>query len=150
MEASRVVDLLLVVVANVASLLLTGLFLARAAGAGGVEHALGLGTVALVLPVAVAALLNLVRERGWWYVILPAVLLGFLLVELLLDYILRLDFRHSRLLWFYLLLFYLALNAMIGYAFLVGRTFGFVTLVTYFLCLLAPWYSYTHVGHGVA
>ncbi|HUY99109.1 MAG TPA: hypothetical protein VMU89_02070 [Thermomicrobiaceae bacterium] len=148
MEPSRVVDLLLVVVANGVNLLLAGMFLARAARAAGLERVLGLSTVALSLPLTVATLLNLAGGRPWWSVLLPLLLVAYLSVELVLDYILRLDFRHTRLLWPYLLLFYLAVNAMTGYAFLVGRTFGFVTLGSYFLCLAATWYSYAHVGHG--
>ncbi len=38
--------------------------------------------------------------------------------------------------------------AMIGYSFLIGKTYGFVTLGTYFLGLFATWYSYSKVGHG--
>ena len=150
MRLPQAVDLAMVIVANAVNLLLIGLFLARAAGARGAERAFGLGTVVLVVPVVVAVILNAAGGRGWWYVVLPMVLVVFLCVEVVLDYILGLDFRHTRLLWPYLLLFYLAVNAMIGYAFLVGRAYGFVTLATYFLCLLATWYSYTQVGHGVA
>jgi hypothetical protein len=75
---------------------------------------------------------------------------GFLILELILDYVLRLDFRHTRLLWPYLLVYYVALNAMIGYTFLVSEAFGFVTLATYLLGLLATWYSYSRVRHGRA
>jgi hypothetical protein len=70
-------------------------------------------------------------------------------VEFVLDYWLELDFRHSRLLGPYLLLYYLALMGMIGYSFQVGRVFGFVTLATYFLQLAATGYSYRKVGHGL-
>jgi hypothetical protein len=37
---------------------------------------------------------------------------------------------------------------MIGYSFLIGNAYGFVTLGTYFLGLFATWYSYAKVGHG--
>jgi hypothetical protein len=30
---------------------------------------------------------------------------------------------------------------------LVGKPYGFITLVTYFLGLAATWHSYTHVGY---
>ena len=38
--------------------------------------------------------------------------------------------------------------AMVGYSFLIKKSFGYVTLCTYFLGLLATWYSYAKVGHG--
>jgi hypothetical protein len=49
----------------------------------------------------------------------------------------------------YLLLFYLALMAMIGYSFLLGKTYGYITLATYFLHMAATAYSYGRVKHGV-
>jgi len=61
---------------------------------------------------------------------------------------LSLPFRSSRLLGPYLLLYYLSPMGMIGYAFLVSEAYGFITLATYFLNLLATWYSYCEVGHG--
>jgi len=69
-------------------------------------------------------------------------------VELLLDYVLKLPFRKTWLLGPYLGIYYLAQFGMIGYAFLVGKAHGFVTLVTYFCSLFATWYSYSRVKHG--
>jgi hypothetical protein len=54
-------------------------------------------------------------------------------VELVLDYMLKIDFRQGKLLGPYLLLYYLASMVMVGYAFLVSVPAGAVTLVTYFL-----------------
>ena len=81
-------------------------------------------------------------------VVLPGWMVIFLLLEALLDYVFKVPFRQSRWLWAYLLSFYLAQWAMIGYAFLAQPVFGFVTLVTYFLSLGATAYSYAKVGHG--
>jgi hypothetical protein len=111
---------------------------------------LGLGAVACAVPTSLAVLLNAAAGREWWTIVLPALFVGFLILELILDYVLRLDFRHTRLLWPYLLVYYVALNAMIGYTFLVSEAFGFVTLATYLLGLLATWYSYSRVRHGRA
>ena len=81
-------------------------------------------------------------------IVLPLLLILFFVVELMFDYILKLSFRKTKLLWPYLFLYYLALMAMIGYSFSIGKPFGFVTLGTYFLNLLATWRSYSKVGHG--
>ena len=104
--------------------------------------------IALAVPVVLCAVANAMAGRGMWYVLLPSLLVLFLLVELVFDYILQANFRQTRWLGPYLLLYYVALMGMIGYAFLVSTTFGFVTLATYFLNLLATWYSYSKVGHG--
>jgi hypothetical protein len=145
---TMVVDLSVFVIANLVNVLLVGIFLCRPWGLRRAERVLGLATVALALPLSLAMLLNLAGGREWWTVVLPGIMVVHLLLELLLDYVLRVDFRDTALLWPYLLIFYLAQMGLIGYSFLVGKVFGAVTLATYFLCLLATWYSYARVGHG--
>jgi hypothetical protein len=144
----RIIDIAIFVIANLINLLLIGIFLSRPKGLKKVEHVLGLFLVAMILPVGVVVILNILGKREWWTIVLPMILILFLKIELLFDYILKLNFRKTRLLWPYLLLYYLAMMAMIGYSFLIGKTYGFVTLGTYFLGLFATWYSYSKVGHG--
>ena len=144
----RVTDIGIFVIANLINLLLVGIFLSRPLGKRKVEHLLGFFVVAMIPLVGAAVILNSLGKREWWAIILPSILILFLAVELLLDYILKSNFRKTRWLWPYLLLYYMAMMAMIGYSFLVGKTYGFVTLGTYFLGLFATWYSYSKVGHG--
>jgi hypothetical protein len=144
----RMVDTALFLIANLVNILLIGIFLSRPWGLKRLERTLGLMSIALALPVGFAVVVNALGGREWWTIALPSLLVAFLIVELILDYILRLPFRSSRLLGPYLLLYYLSLMGMIGYAFLVSEAYGFITLATYFLNLLATWYSYSRVGHG--
>jgi len=143
-----VIDIGLFVIANLINLLLIGIFLSRPKGLQKIEHVLGIIVVAMILPVSIAIILNILGKREWWTIVLPLILILFLKIELLFDYILKLNFRKTRMLWPYLFLYYLAMMAMIGYSFLIGKTYGFVTLGTYFLSLFATWYSYAKVGHG--
>lgn len=143
-----VADRALVIAANAWNLLLVGLFLARAARAARLERRLGLAAVALILPIGAVGFANALARRPWWATLLPALIAAYLFLELLLDYLLGLNFRQTRALGPYLLLFYAAQWAAIGYAFAVGRAAGFVTLATYFLCLGATAYSYARAGHG--
>jgi hypothetical protein len=145
----RAIDITIFIIANLVNLLLTGIFLSRSLGLKKAERVLGLISVSMILPIGAAVILNIQGRREWWTVSLPSILMLFLAIELLLDYILKLNFRKTRLLWPYLLLYYLALMAMIGYSFSIGKSFGFITLGTYFLNLFATWYSYSKVGHGL-
>jgi hypothetical protein len=144
----RIIDTAIFIIANLVNLLLVGIFLSRPKGLKRVEYALGLIVVAMILPVGITVILNFQGKREWWTIVLPLILLSFLLIELLFDYILKLDFRKTKLLGPYLLVYYLALMSMIGYSFLIGKPYGFITLSTYFLNLFATWYSYSKVGHG--
>jgi hypothetical protein len=145
----HIIDITIFIIANLLNFLLIGIFISRTKGLKKLERVLGLIIVSLILPIGVAVILNIHGRRGWWTVVLPAILILFLAVELFLDYILELNFRKTRLLWPYLSLYYLALMAMIGYSFSMGKPFGFVTLGTYFLNLFVTWYSYSKVGHGI-
>lgn len=145
---SRIVDIAVFVIANAINFLLIGLFLSRPKGLVKVERVCGLASVSMILPLAAASVFNLSGKREWWTIVLPSIMILFLAVELMFDYIWKRNFRQTRWLWPYLVLFYSAEMAMIGYAFLTRKTYGFVTLGTYFLSLLATWYSYIKVGHG--
>ncbi|HEY5731654.1 MAG TPA: hypothetical protein VLA72_19475 [Anaerolineales bacterium] len=87
-------------------------------------------------------------KRGRWFIILPTLFDLFLIVEVVLDYIFRYEFRSTGLIGPYLLLYYVSIFGMIGYSFLVEKKYGFITLMTYFLSQFAALYSYMKVGHG--
>jgi hypothetical protein len=136
------IDLVVVVAANLFNLLMTAIFLTRPKGWKRFERIAGLVMVSMALPLGAAVILNLQFQRAWWFIVLPLPLILHCIVELLLDYILKLDFRRGRLLGPYLALFYLGQLGMIGYAFVVEPVYGFVTLATYFLCLGATRYAH--------
>jgi hypothetical protein len=146
----HLVDIALVVVTNLFNLAVAGIMVSRVGNWKRLERSLGWFSNSLALPVAGGLILNTLGRREWWAMALPGLFLAFLIIELILDYILKLEFRRTRLLGPYLLLFYAAQMGMIGYAFLASEIYGAITLVTYFLCLGATGYSYSKVGHGRA
>lgn len=148
MELAQKMDLVVVIVANLLNLILSLIFLNRVFGRMEWEHGLGYGTLIMIFPLTIVALANLTGGRGWAFWILPLVMVAFLAFEFVLDYWLKFNFRQTAWLGPYLLLYYLALFAMIGYSFLVAKPYGFITLITYFLNLAATFYSYARVGHG--
>ena len=144
-------DLGVFAVANVINILLTVIFIIRTrAGTRDTqtEQVLGLFIVAMAIPLALAIAANIINKRGTWYWILPAITITFLVIEFILDYLQKGDFRNSSLLAPYLILFYLSQFAMVGYSFFVGRVYGYITLVTYFINLAATFISYARIKHG--
>lgn len=136
-------DLVLFVAANTVNLLVAGVFLARARGLTGVEWWLGIALVAVAVPATAGVLKNLLERRPWWSILLPLPLILFCIVELAFDYVLKLEFRNTALLWPYLVIFYLGSLGMIGYSFAAAGRLGFVTLATYFVGLFAMWFAHT-------
>jgi len=144
----RTVDLVVVICANLFNLFIFFIMLSRPFGLERLERVVGILNLLLVIPLTIAVILNFNAGRDWWTYVLPLVMIAFLIVELLLDYVLQIPFRETRLLWPYLALYYLSAWMMIGYTFLVSKPYGFITLVTYFISLAATAYSYSQVGHG--
>lgn len=82
-----------------------------------------------------------------WQIWLPLPWAVHSVVELVVDYAHPIDFRTTRWLWPYLILFYVGQWLLIGYSFLVSNVAGALALSTYFACLGATIYSYRRVGH---
>ena len=145
--SQRTVDLVVVAVANLMNMIMVVVFLSRSMM---VERLQVVGFIwgALILVLAAVVVLNVRAKREWWAIVLPLLLVVFLIVEIVLDYIIQYDFRSTILLGPYLLLYYVSIMGMIGYAFLTEKKLGFITLATYFLNQIATFYSYFKVGHG--
>lgn len=143
------VDLEMVALANVANLLMVGLFVARARGYPRVaKYYLGVPLLGVGIPVGWIDVVNGLQGRPWWTFTLPLFLLSFLALELVLDYARSTEFRRSRLVGPYLGLYYLGFMLMIGFSFLAAGSLGFVTLGTYFAMLAATAY-YSASGHAL-
>ncbi len=144
----RAEDWIAVLCANGFNLLCLLMFWLRAQHKAALGSRFGWAAVALAVPLAGVAVVNALHQRGvWWSMLLLPVLL-YALVEWVLDGLLKLNFRETRWLGLYLLLYYLAQFGLIGYAFLTGKGYGLVTLATYFAALGMTAYSYRRVGHG--
>ena len=144
----HIIDLGVFAAANITNLLLVVMFAARGRKNERIEKVTGLIVVVLGLPLAAAAVLNAIGRRSAWTWGLPLLMVLFCAVEYIVDYARKVEFRTTRAMKPYLILFYLALMAMVGYSFLLGRTFGYVTLATYFLQMGATAYSFGRVKHG--
>jgi len=139
----QIVDLSFFILANLFNGFMVGIFIARKRGLERVEYCLGLILISLMIPAGILSALNFTSHREWWTFYLPLLVFLFLLAELILDYLLKTDFRNGPLLFPYLALYYLALLGMIGYTFLIGRVYGYITLFTYFLNQGATWYAHS-------
>jgi hypothetical protein len=134
-------DLGLFLIINLFNLLTTVILLARMRGMAQLEYNLGLINLAMIVPVGAIIILNFMNQRKWWTTVLPLLFLVFLVLELVFDYILKLNFRETQLLWPYLMLFYVSQFAMIGFSFSAKKKYGYVSLVTYFILLLTTLYA---------
>ena len=68
----------------------------RAKGLEKPEYISGLITIGFIIPLSFVTVFNIIMKRQWWTIVLPVIVICFLIVELVLDYILKLDFRNTH------------------------------------------------------
>jgi len=108
---------------------------------------IGIFNLALGIPILIIAILNLILFRDWWYWLFPFLLIGFILYCLVVDYILKIEFRNPRKLSIlvpFLLLFYISIILMWGLTWSLGVLYGAITGITYFLQLFGAYYAGKH------
>jgi hypothetical protein len=130
---NRRVDLAVVYTANLINIVMALLFVARIYNVSQVENILGIVAIIMGFGLGFIAFVNWRNKREKWeyYLLIPIFL--FFIVELLLDYILNIDFRNTTLVGPYILFYYVGLWGLIGYAFRFEKKWGFLTLATYFV-----------------
>ena len=127
------IDLIVVYLANLINVIMSFLFVARISALSQLQSVLGIVVMIMGFCLGYIAFTNRRNKREKWetYLLVPIFL--FFIVELVLDYILDLDFRSTALVGPYVLFYYVGLWGLIGYAFRFDKKWGFLTLVTYFL-----------------
>jgi hypothetical protein len=126
------VNLLGALVAVVYYVLVIFVFVARLLGKPRLEHALGYLLLALAVPLTYMLLTAPALQRPAIYYVQVGLLLAYLAVEALLDYILQIDFRHVR--WMtiaYVTLFFAGSGGMLGVAMLAGRPWGLAAIALF-------------------
>ncbi len=109
-------------------------FISRLAGKTQYGHWIGYIEFLLALPLIYLLLKAPQHERPLLYYIQISLMLVWLVVELLLDYILKIDFRQVR--WMvisYVVLFFAASGGMIGIAAYAGRGWSILAVALFFV-----------------
>jgi len=128
----KTIDLSVVLMANVINILMTFLFIFRISHLNQLEHGFGIITIIMGFILGIIAIYNKYNGREKWEVLLLLPVFIFFVVELILDYILVVNFRETAFVGLYILLYYVGLWGLIGYAFRFEKKWGFITLITYF------------------
>ena len=109
-------------------------FLSRLRGKRHIEYWLGIFEISLSIPIIYLFIAALRAERPIIYFIQLGIMLLWLIVELFLDYILKIDFRKIR--WMvicYVVLFFGAAGGMIGIASNAGRGWSIASIILFLI-----------------
>ncbi|HUU44765.1 MAG TPA: hypothetical protein VM118_03440 [Acidobacteriota bacterium] len=143
-ESAKLLGAIIAVVDN---LLVTALLWARVLGWRGVEHWLGLILIASTVPLAYLLTSALGNGRSVIYAAWLGLMILYLLVELVLDYILKFDFRQTR--WMvivYVTLFFGATGGMIGVASRAGRLWAILAVASWIVMAGTAFYQRWKTG----
>jgi hypothetical protein len=123
------------------------IFIFRLLGQTKIEYWLGMVVILSAIPL----LFLLFSARGFQrppiYFIQLGLMLVFILVELALDYLFKIEFRTVR--WMaisYAMLFFSATGGMIGVASLQGRLFAIIAIVLFFVMAILAFYQRAKTG----
>ena len=138
LESKHSIDLLGSIIANVNNILLIGIFLARIYKYSKIEYWLGIIFILSIIPLTLMLLESFAFNREGLYYVQLILMMSFIVLELILDYLLKIDFRQNRsVLIPYVTLFYASFGGMIGIASHSGKQWTIITVITFLLMAAA-------------
>ncbi len=136
-------DLVFLLTALAFNLLIAGIFIASKRGRQKLIRTLGLLWLALALPLSVVFVRYLTARRDLWIIVCLGLVLLYMAVEWLLDYVLKIAFREKLSLHVpYIILEYIALFGLIGISISIDRGWGWAVAVTFWIAMASLIYLY--------
>lgn len=117
-------------------ILLTGslIFIFRLTNQQIAEYWTGIAFMLTAIPIVYLIYSSTNIERSTLYYIQLGLIIGFIVIELLLDYIFKIDFRHTK--WMaisYTMLFFASTGGMIGVASQAGKTWSIISIILFLI-----------------
>jgi hypothetical protein len=139
----EIFDLVFVITAVLFNWCIVGVFIAYKRDRLKLVRSIGSFMLSLVLPLSVVFVNYLIVGRPLWIMVYFGFIFFYILVEWLLDYVLKIDFR-TRLITHipYIILEYIALFGFIGIAFAINQTWGYIVSVSFWMVLGSLIYLY--------
>ena len=136
-------DLVFVLTAIAFNLLIAGIFVAQKKGRPELVKAFGIAWLLLAIPLAIVFVKYLVKGRDLWIMICFGSVFLYMFLELLLDYILRIEFRQKPITHVpYIIMEYIALFSLIGISTAIDRTWGYIVGISFWILMGSLIYLY--------
>ena len=138
-----VFDLLFVVTAIIFHLSIVGIFITQKRKHDKLTRWFGFVMISLVLPLAIVFINYLLNGKQLWILIIFVFIFLYIFVELLLDILLKIDFRKKPKTHVpYIILFYIASFGFIGVSFYIDVISGYIVSITFWAVLASLIYLY--------
>jgi hypothetical protein len=102
----------------------------------------GILVILLAIPWTLVFIYYLLIGKELWILIIMIIIFAYLFVELLLDFVLKIDFRHNWKMHVpYIILFYVVSFGIIGISFSIDAILGWIVTIAFWAELVAVIYS---------
>jgi hypothetical protein len=136
------IDLVFVLSALIFNLLITGIYLSERLGRHRLVYQFGIALLCLTIPFLIVFIAYLQDGASFWVIIVFLAIFGYMFLEWLWDYRLKIDFRSQPKLHIpYIILFYFVQFGFIAIAFFISDTWGWIISVSFWLLLGALVFS---------
>ena len=136
-------DLVFVLTAITFNLLIAGIFIAQKRERLKLVKTFGIIWLLLAIPLAIVFINYLIVGRDLWIMICFGFIFFYILLELLLDYILKIDFRQKPITHVpYIIIEYVALFSLIGISTAIDQTLGYIVGVSFWILMASLIYLY--------
>ncbi len=129
-------NLMFVLTGTLFHLLIASIYICSKLECSDLVRKLGIVVIALAIPVAFTLVSYLLAGGPLRILLYLAAILVYILLELVLDFILKIEFRKKPAIHIpYIIIFYIACFGFIGVSFSIDKTWGYVVSVSFWIML---------------
>jgi hypothetical protein len=123
-------------------------FISRLAGKPEIGHAIGYFEILMILPLVWLLLKAPGLDRPLLYYVQVGAIIAWLILELFLDYIFKVNFRHTRwIVILYVMLFFAGAGGLLGISYLASRFWGHIALVLFMIMAILTFVQRKKTGY---
>jgi len=131
------------VIAILMNFLVIAIFIVRKKGFEQLEHNIGYIVISCAIPLFIIMLNYILIGKELWIIIYIIIIISFLMIEMILDYILKIDFRTNlKIVVPYVIIYYVAFWGLLAISFVINLIAGFIVFGVFILNLISTIYAH--------
>jgi len=136
-------DGLFLFIAILMNFLVIAIFIVRKEGFEQLEHKIGYIVISCAIPLFIIILNYILIGKELWIIIYIIIMISFLMIEMVLDYILKIDFRTNlKIVVPYVIIYYIAFWGLLAISFVINLIAGFIVFGVFILNLISTIYAH--------
>ncbi len=136
-------DGLFLFIAILMNILVIAIFIVRKKGFEQLEHKIGYIVINCAIPLFIIMLNYILIRKELWIIIYIIIIISFLMIEMMLDYILKIEFRSNlKIAVPYVIIYYIAFWGLLAISFVINLIAGFIIFGVFVLNLISTIYAH--------